>query len=147
MHDIKQLDYHVIVKAVLLLHSYLENTRFAIMRTHNLLIGDLNVTDSTRRLARWRLKLSEYESDVVHRPVIMHQPADGLSRLPATGGNRAPLENDLSILAVDVDENEKHIYVINTNCEEGLLSKDEPPLAVNTPVSKEETIFEKKKIL
>ena len=34
------------------------------------------------RLARWALKLQAYDYELIHRPGVSHQNANGLSRLP-----------------------------------------------------------------
>ena len=42
------------------------------------------MTDPTSRLIRWRLKLAEYEYDVVYKPGKINDNADALSRNPTT---------------------------------------------------------------
>lgn len=42
------------------------------------------MTDTTRKLARWRLSLSELDTEAVHRTVVNHQAAEALSQLPRT---------------------------------------------------------------
>lgn len=93
------------------------------------------MTDSIERLARWRLKLSEYEIDVVSRAGIKHQAADVLSRLPTLEEKCTPLENDLLNLAVDVTEHVRNICAIDANCEEVLSLKSERSLTNNALLS------------
>lgn len=61
------------------------------------------MTDATGKLARWRLKLSEFKLGVLHRAGIKHEAADALSRLPATGNNETPSRDDDTILDITDD--------------------------------------------
>lgn len=40
----------------------------------------------------------EYDFDILHRPGIVHQDADALSRLPTTGNDTAPLDDEIPVL-------------------------------------------------
>lgn len=68
--------------------------------------------DSTERLAHLRLRMFEYEFDIFHHAKMRRQSADALSRLPTTGEDYTPLEDDLSILAIDVPKKEKEIRIL-----------------------------------
>ena len=57
-----------IVWSVLLLRPYLEGAPFVIRTDHDSLRWLLNIADVSGRLARWRLRLSEFDFEVVHRP-------------------------------------------------------------------------------
>lgn len=48
-------------------HLYLEESRFTVGTDHETLNWMLNPTDSTGGLGRWQLRLSEFNSHVVHR--------------------------------------------------------------------------------
>lgn len=76
-----------IVWSVLVLRPYLKINRSTIRTGRDSLKWILNLSDSTGRFARWRLCLSEFEFDVVHKAGVKHQAADALSRLPATGAD------------------------------------------------------------
>lgn len=54
-----------------LLRSYLEVGRFIIRTDHDSLGWMLIVTDESRRLAQWRLRLLEFAFDVVHRAGVL----------------------------------------------------------------------------
>lgn len=56
---------------------------------HNAFQWILRMADDTGKLARWRLPLSEFDSEVVHQARIEHQAA-----------NESPLKDDVPILAV-----------------------------------------------
>lgn len=73
------------------------------------------MTDATKNLARWRLRLSEFEFDSVHRAVVKHHVADALSRLPTTGNNDMPLTEDVPVLATSHDsvwDNKSYVLMI-----------------------------------
>ncbi|CAN8073881.1 unnamed protein product [Agarophyton chilense] len=81
------------VWSVLTLRPYLEGTRFAIRTDHDSLRWLLNITDASSRLARWRLRLSEYDYEITYRPGIKHQAADALSRIITDGTDDTPLHD------------------------------------------------------
>lgn len=102
---------------VLLLRLYMKNTQLTIRTDPYSLKSILNLTVSVGRLARWCLRLSSYEFDVVHRAVIKHQAADALFCLQTTRKDRTSLEEHFSVLAIEVFENEESIRITYTNCE------------------------------
>ena len=59
-----------IVWAVLMLRPYLEGSKFTLRTDHDSLRWIMNLSDASGRLQRWRLRLSEYEYDVVHRCLL-----------------------------------------------------------------------------
>lgn len=94
-----------IVCAALLVHSNTEGIRFTIKTDHDSLMWILNLTQSTSRLARWNLQLSEFVFDVVYIDGIKHQAADALSHLLTIGKGKTPPEDDLMLLAIDTMHN------------------------------------------
>lgn len=64
---------------------YLGGTRFTTGTDREALKWKLNPVDATRKLARWRVRLSEMEFDVFHSAGTKHQATDALSRFPTTG--------------------------------------------------------------
>jgi transposase InsO family protein len=70
-----------IVWSVLHLRPYLEGKRFLIRTDHHSLRWILNLSDAQGRLARWRLRLSEFDYEVQHTPGAGHHGADVMSRL------------------------------------------------------------------
>lgn len=58
--------------SVLVLRPYLKGTRFTIRVGQDSWKCTLSLVDATGRLARWQLRLSEFEFDVVHRADIKH---------------------------------------------------------------------------
>ena len=58
--------------------------KFTIVTDHKTLTWDFNVKDPSSRLLRWRLKLEEYDYDVVHKPGVRNTNVDALSRITMT---------------------------------------------------------------
>lgn len=85
---------------VLLLEWYLEGLQFTIQIYHDVLRWILNKTDVTEELARWRLKLSEPDFEVVHRACVKRQVVETILRLPTFGMGEYLLEDDVSVLVV-----------------------------------------------
>ena len=48
---------------------------------HNALKWMLTQNDPTGRLMRWRLRLMEFDYDIIYRPGRVHQVPDALSRI------------------------------------------------------------------
>jgi hypothetical protein len=55
--------------------------RFAIVTDHKPLTWVFNVKDPSSRLLRWRLKLEEYDYEIVYKPGVRNTNADALSRI------------------------------------------------------------------
>jgi len=111
-----------IVWAVKYFRPYLYGTRFKIVTDHRPLIWLFNITDPGSRLIRWRLKLEEYDYEIVHKAGKGNANADALSRNP-----------------IPVDQ---HINSVNQEKEE---EEDEEEEAEEAP--KEYTEEEKRQIL
>lgn len=75
-YDTTHRECLAVVWEVLMLRPYLEGSRFTIRTHHDALQWILNMADATDKSARWRLRLSELEFDIVHRAGVTHQPAD-----------------------------------------------------------------------
>jgi transposase InsO family protein len=71
-----------IVWAVKHFRPYVYGTKFKIITDHRPLIWLFNVKDPGSRLIRWRLKLEEYDYEIVHKAGKMNANADALSRNP-----------------------------------------------------------------
>jgi hypothetical protein len=65
-----------IVWAVMQLRPYLEGNYFVIQTDHNSLRWVLNLSDAHGRLARWRLRLLEFDFEVQYAPGKEHHGAD-----------------------------------------------------------------------
>jgi RNase H-like domain found in reverse transcriptase/Reverse transcriptase (RNA-dependent DNA polymerase)/Integrase zinc binding domain len=94
-----------VVWSIKRLRPYLEATRFTVRTDHAALTWLFDVDGDNRRLARWRLCLAEYDFTVKHRLGVIHQPADGLSRLRTEGHDESDLGDEIPCIVV-ADESE-----------------------------------------
>ncbi len=81
-----------VVWAVLHLRLYLERTRFTVRTDHHALKWALFLAKAEGRLAKWRLRLAEFDFDVVYRPGVKHSAPDALSRVESANGDRSTLK-------------------------------------------------------
>ena len=91
-----------IVWAVQLLRPYLEHTHFDLYTDHIALRWIMNMTDASSRLARWRLRLLEFDFTVQYKKGAKDTIADCISRLPTYG--KTAIEPDVSIPCLAVEE-------------------------------------------
>lgn len=68
---------------------------------HDALKWILNRTDFTGQLARWHLRLSNFDFHDEHRAGIKRQAADALSRLSTFSKDESSLKDDLPLYAID----------------------------------------------
>lgn len=61
----------------------------------------LNLAETTSRLARWRLKLFAFETDVARLAAVRHETVDIFLRLGTIGEDRSHLEDDILLYAID----------------------------------------------
>ena len=81
-----------IVWAVTHLRPYLEGNKFTVRTDHHALRWVMNLSDAQGRLARWRLRLAEFDFKVEYHPGSAHHAADALSRLPHQPVPAQPIE-------------------------------------------------------
>ena len=72
-----------VVWGILLLIPYLERTTFTVRSDQVALRWLLSFKDPSGRLARWRLRLAEFDFTIQYRPGIKKNLADGGSRVPS----------------------------------------------------------------
>jgi hypothetical protein len=77
-------EFPAIVWAVLHLRPYLEGKRFVIRTYQHSLRWVLNLADAQGRLTRWRLRLQEFDFEVLYLPGKSHHAADIMSHLQST---------------------------------------------------------------
>ena len=97
-------EFLAIVWAILQLRPYLEGQRFLIRTDHHSLRWVLNLSDAQGRLARWRLRLLEFDFEVEYSPGKEHHGADTLSRLPVEQPVSAPLDTEIPCFTVERDD-------------------------------------------
>ncbi|CAG9134488.1 unnamed protein product [Plutella xylostella] len=71
-----------IIFAVKTFRPYLFGRKFKIVTDHRPLVWLFNVKDPGSRLIRWRLKLEEYDYEIVYKQGRLNSNADALSRCP-----------------------------------------------------------------
>ena len=75
----------------------------------------MGITDVSGRLARWRLRLAEFDYTIEYRKGNKNQIADAISRLPTTGETGVPPDVEVPVLNIEhtfeIDEEkiQKHI--------------------------------------
>ena len=87
-----------VVWTVRTLRPYMEGTKFTTRTDHDALRWLMSLAESSGRLARWRLRLSQYDFTIEYRPRRIHQVPDALSRLIS------PKVSDDPRRAFEVDE-------------------------------------------
>lgn len=69
-----------VVYAIEKFRPYIDGTRFTVVTDHSALLWLHRMKDPHGRLARWAVKLQQFDFDVVHRPGKCHVVPDALSR-------------------------------------------------------------------
>lgn len=73
-----------IIYAVQHFRPYLYGKKFKLITDHKPLTWLHRLKDPTSRLARWRIKLAEYDYEIIYKPGRINANADALSRNPTT---------------------------------------------------------------
>jgi len=90
-----------VVWAEIHLRSYLEGAEYVVRCDHRALLSVLSSMSPNARINRWRLRVSEYNYEIRHKPEKDHNLADALSRLPTEGLDTFPLDEDIPVIAVE----------------------------------------------
>lgn len=85
-----------VIWIVTLLRPCLGGTRLTLRTDHEALQLILTKPESTEKLPRSRLRLSEFKFDILYRAGIKTQAADTLSRLSTNGEEKSPLHDEVS---------------------------------------------------
>lgn len=99
-NDAKHKEYLAVMWAVRLLRLYFEGSGLTIQIDQDGLKWILNMTDATANLARWRLKLSEVDFEVVHWDGLIQQAAHALSCLETAGMHEYLIEDNVPVFTI-----------------------------------------------
>ena len=77
------------------LRPYVEGQKVTVRTDHDALQWLLTLDDPSGRLARWRLRLSEFSMEIVYRKGRKHQVPDALSRIPHEGEDDTPIDDEI----------------------------------------------------
>ena len=94
-----------IVWAVKHFRPYVYGTKFKIITDHKPLIWLFSVNDPGSRLIRWRLKLEEYDYEIIHKAGRANANADALSRNVTREANDT--EEEREVFAINEEEKEE----------------------------------------
>jgi len=99
-YGVTEKEFLAVVWASLKLRPYLEGDHFLVHTDHDWLRWILNTEGSRNpRLARWRLRLSELESDVVCKPGMTHYLADSIFRLESGASDETAFVDAVPVFA------------------------------------------------
>lgn len=82
------------------MRPYLKGTRFTIQNDHEALRKIPSRAETIAKLARWCLRLSTFELDMVHRAGIKHEAAKALSHIKIIGGHKTSLDDEVVVLNI-----------------------------------------------
>ena len=103
-----------IVWAVKHFRPYVYGTKFKIVTDHKPLIWLFNVNDPGSRLIRWRLKLEEYDYEIIHKAGRANANADALSR----NVKREAHVTEATDKVLALNEDGEHAYTSNEDDKE-----------------------------
>lgn len=102
----------------------------------------LKLTDSTGRLACWRLQRSEFGFDIVLRVDVKHQTADARFRLQTATEDDVPLGEDLLLLASDTESDYTSVPATKTKSDDIILLNARKKTSIDAPPTLENLIIE-----
>ncbi|GBN43808.1 Retrovirus-related Pol polyprotein from transposon 412, partial [Araneus ventricosus] len=112
------------VWAIMKFRPYLFGKSFTIITDHHSLCWLANLKDPSGRLARWALRLQEYDITISYKSGKKHQDADSLSRNPIEDGTISEEIGALSTILNLGQEQRKDSEISNTiqTCQESKKS-------------------------
>lgn len=91
--------------------QYLYGRKFTIVTDHKPLIWLMNVKDPNSRLMRWRLKLEEFDYEVIYKSGKTNTNADALSRIPVNAIDSYISDEEISKMLSEITKVKKEIKI------------------------------------
>lgn len=132
-----------IVYSVSYFRPYVYGRKFTLVTDHKPLTWLNSVKDPTSRLARWRLKLAEYEYDVIYKAGKTNVNADALSRNPVF--STLPLEQEPKTTQITSDDDSDDVLYeppqkpINQNKDGNQINNEDSETEVEYDYDKDES--------
>lgn len=108
-----------IIWATKYFRPYLFGRKFQIVTDHRPLTWLMSLKEPNSKLVRWRLKLEEYDYEIVYKKGTLNRNADALSRIKIDGGNIADVN-------MNVSENLSTIHSCEENLDDGISISEKP---------------------
>ena len=94
---------YAVVWEITSLRTYIEGAHFTVRTDHDPLRSLMRLKESSCRLTRWRLRLSEFDFTIEYRPGRVHRVLDALSRLVAPNtGNHSEIDDEVPTFEGDL---------------------------------------------
>lgn len=94
-----------VVFAIEKFRPYIDGTRFTVVTDHSALLWLHKMKDPHGRLARWAMKLQQFDFDIIHRPGKCHIVPDALSR--------GVLQTECEIEVIEILDSHKDVWYKN----------------------------------
>lgn len=112
-YSVTERECLAVVFAIEKFRPYIEGVRFTVLTDHYSLLYLNRMKDPTGRLARWSVKLQQFDFDLQHRRGKFNVVPDALSRSPLEVG--ISVAEDVIAFAIDLPTNDKYYSAMREN--------------------------------